>query len=140
VDDETLFCLNFYWNCPTCLNVKGYGQSPNSATNHRIYELRLPLNNPPWWGWSPGDTVPFGLYVYDSDGGCDLWPTHPTLVDPCGCPETLGELTLAQSPAPPPSPVPNVPTTSLWGTLAMTVALAGLLAWKLRRGTASSST
>lgn len=123
------------------MNVKGYGKSPNSLTNHRIYELRVPLNNPPWWVWSPGDTIPFGLYVLDVEptpDECDSWPIH--VEDGCNCPESLGELTLAQSPTPPPSPVPGVPTISLWGTLAMTVALAGLVAWKLRRGTAGSST
>jgi hypothetical protein len=109
--------------------VKGYGPSPNSGANHRIYELRVPLNNPPWWSWSPGETIPFGLYVYDDESEeCDSWPVH--VEDGCECPEELGELILAQSPSP---PVPTVPTISLWGTLAMTVGLAGLLGWKLRR-------
>jgi len=87
-------------------------------------------------GAVPGNN--FTAYWYIKNDARDSWPIH--VEDGCNCPESLGELTLAQSPTAPPSPVPGVPTISLWGTLAMTVALAGLVAWKLRRGTAGSST
>jgi len=78
----------------------------------------------------PGDAAA-GIYTFDGELGYKIGGTSPPHEAIGG--EFSVEVTV---PAPPPSPVPNVPTISFWGTLAVIVALAGLVAWKLRRGTA----
>ena len=58
----------------------GFGASPNSGTNHRIYEYRIPLA---LIEAVPGDTLGFALDgeihygIYDSSRpGCDQWPFY----------------------------------------------------------------
>ncbi|HKZ49207.1 MAG TPA: carboxypeptidase regulatory-like domain-containing protein [Thermoplasmata archaeon] len=49
----------------------GFGSSPNSGANHRMYECQIPLA---LLGLSPGDTFGFGLEVWDDSGGWVEWP------------------------------------------------------------------
>jgi hypothetical protein len=134
--DPTGHCMPFDPTLPLhagLAGVPGLGPSPNSATNHRIYEYRIPL---PLLLASPGDTLGYGMDGSISMGGIrdastgqyDGWP-FPGLLDDL---DEYGDIVLAARPG------VQVPTLAPWGTIAMTIALAGFVAWKLRRRTAAS--
>ena len=104
---------------------KGFGTSPMSSTPHVIFELApLPLVFSPPGGYCSYYTGIAYMDVYPG-GLSAAWPT--TYSGVCTGSET-GEVL----PASPP-PTPNVPATSLWGTVGMTVAMSGLVVWRLRR-------
>ncbi|MFX1297906.1 MAG: hypothetical protein ACFFD2_24045, partial [Promethearchaeota archaeon] len=51
----------------------GFGASPNSGTNHEIYEIQIPLD---LLNVSSGDTLGFGIYVYNWDTSvASVWPS-----------------------------------------------------------------
>jgi hypothetical protein len=108
--------------------VAGYGESPNSPMDHRIYEFQIPLS---LLGASPGDTIGFVSADQPAsipfDAGTsrhNIWPPGATVTDM----STWGDLVLAS--VPPPSPIP---TLSQWGMIGMAIVLAAFLAWSVRR-------
>jgi len=110
--------------------VVGFGTSPNSPINHRIYEFQIPLS---LLGASPGDTIGFASpiepesipYDYSRPIGFqhNIWPQDATASDMA----TWGDLVLA------PSATAPVPTVSQWGMIAMGILLAAALIWSVRR-------
>jgi hypothetical protein len=116
----------------------GFGPSPKSGTDHRIYEYRIPLA---LLLASPGDTLGLGLdgYVwmgiYDSTTGFgDQWPIF--LWAPIDITE-YGDLVLATAPAPRSVggevyPVNKLGIIAPW--IGLAVLLAGGITWfTLRR-------
>ena len=117
----------------------GFGESPNSGTDHRIYEYKIPLG---LLGASPGDTIGFSSptgeplwpnslphdYSRDPDTSHNVWPPG-AMYDDMG---TWGDLVLARTPPPTPTPSP-VPTISQWGMVGMAIVLAAALVWSIRR-------
>jgi hypothetical protein len=113
---------------PGLEGVVGFGASPNSPLNHRIYEFKIPLS---LLGASPGDTIGFASprdpesIPYDGDTFMhNMWPSDATATDLA----TWGDLVLASTP--PPS---AVPTMSQWGMIGMVIMLSALLIWTVRR-------
>ena len=101
IDDYDLCCDPFDPTLPLHSGLAGswgYGPSPNSGTNHRIYEYRIPLA---LILASPGDTIGFGMDgvwwmgIYDGDTELgDQWPFlrwDPIFID------EYGDLILATS-------------------------------------------
>jgi hypothetical protein len=117
--------------CPAFPGLEGeagFGTSPNSPLNHRIYEFQIPLS---LLGASPGDTIGFASPTdpesipYDGDTLMhNIWPSDATSTDL----STWGDLMLASTP--PPS---AVPTLSQWGVIGMGIVLAAALVWAVRR-------
>lgn len=110
--------------------VVGFGTSPNSPVDHRIYEFQIPLS---LLGASPGDTVGFASpiepesipYDYSRPIGFqhNIWPPDATAGDMA----TWGDLVLA------PSATAPVPTLSQWGMIGMGILLGIALVWSVRR-------
>jgi hypothetical protein len=111
----------------------GFGVSPNEqVVPHRIFEYSIPLA---LILASPGDTIGFGgdgtswYLAWDQTTlQGDQWPFYrnsPIFID------EYGDLILSGPPA------RQVPALSLWGTVGMTIVLAGFMVWRLRRRTAS---
>ncbi|MHA1426979.1 MAG: hypothetical protein ACTSQI_13405 [Candidatus Helarchaeota archaeon] len=58
---------------PGLVGAFSFSTSPNSGSNHRIYEFQIPLA---LLNVSPGDTLGFGIYVYDWDlSQASFWPS-----------------------------------------------------------------
>lgn len=58
---------------PGLIGGIGFSSSPNSGTNHRIFEIQIPLDV---LDVSPGETLGFGVENYDQDNGQFIyWPT-----------------------------------------------------------------
>jgi len=113
---------------PGLEGVVGFGTSPNSPLNHRIYEFKIPLG---LLGASPGDTIGFASPTdpesipYDGDTvRHNIWPSDATATDLA----TWGDLVLASEPSP-----SAVPTLSQWGMIGMGILLAAALVWSVRR-------
>lgn len=115
----------------------GFGASPTSGTDHRIYEFKIPLS---LLGASPGATIGFSSPTgapgepesipYDADTGRhNVWPPGAEWGD-LG---TWGDLLLA-APA-----LTGVPTLSQWGLIGMGILLAAFLIWTVRRRWAVSA-
>jgi hypothetical protein len=107
--------------------VVGFGDSPNSPINHRIYEFQIPLS---LLGASPGDTIGFvsagqpASIPFDVDTSRhNIWPPNATVTDMA----TWGDLVLASSSTAP------VPTMGQWGMIGMGILLAVALVWSVRR-------
>jgi hypothetical protein len=110
--------------------VVGFGTSPNSPINHRIYEFKIPLS---LLGASPGDTIGFASpiepesmpYDYSRPIGFrhNIWPPGAT----AGNLSTWGDLVLASSSTAP------VPTMGQWGMIGMGILLGIALVWSVRR-------
>jgi hypothetical protein len=108
----------------------GFGTSPNSPINHRIYEFQIPLS---LLGASPGDTIGFASpiepesmpYDYSRPIGFqhNIWPPGAT----AGNLSTWGDLVLA------PSATAPVPTLSQWGMIGMGILLTTFLVWSVRK-------
>jgi hypothetical protein len=130
---------SFYWvddpecdfdACPAFPGLEGeagFGTSPNSPLNHRIYEFQIPLS---LLGASPGDTIGFASPIdpesipYDGDTyRHNIWPSGATSTDLA----TWGDLVLA-SPS-----TAAVPTLSQWGMIGMGILFATALVWSVRR-------
>jgi len=105
--------------------VAGFGESPNSLTDHRIYEFKIPFS---LLEAAPGDTIGFssGHNSIPFDALTDehnVWPPGYDSSDM----STLGVLVLASS-----SPA-AVPTMSQWGMIGMAILFAAVLIWSIRR-------
>ena len=112
-----------YWSGGTTdfLGTRGFGPSPNDPTNHRIYEVRVPLQNLPDWSYSPGNTVAMLVTACNAPwDSCRWWPIAVS-AEP-------GYVILAQAPGP-----ASIPAVSLWGTVGMVAVLGALIAWSVRR-------
>lgn len=110
----------------------GFGASPNSGINHRIYEFKIPLG---LLGASPGDTIGLSSWPdslpYDADTGRhNTWPPGAELEDM----GTWGDLVFATQ-----ASYTGIPTLSQWGMIAMGILLAAFLIWLVRRRWAVSA-
>lgn len=110
----------------------GFGASPNSGTDHRIYEYKIPLS---LLGASPGDTIGLssptgsppepGSLPHDADTvRHNTWPFGAEWDDP----GTWGDLVFATQ-----ASYTGVPTLSQWGLIGMGILLAAFLIWTVRR-------
>jgi len=77
-------CCNFDAD-PGLEGVAGFGESPNSGSQHRIYEFQIPLS---LLGASPGDTIgfvsagqPASIPFDDDTSRHNIWPPDATVVD-----------------------------------------------------------
>ncbi|MFC1971326.1 GLUG motif-containing protein [Chloroflexota bacterium] len=117
---------------PGLEGVVGFGASPNAATDHRIYEFKIPMS---LLGASPGDTIGFSSWdsiPYDDNGGSDgkddIWPPGVLMQDL----STWGNLVLYDM-QPEPSPTPH-PVGAVGGE-AYPVNKVGLIAPWIALGT-----
>jgi hypothetical protein len=61
----------------------GYGASPNSASNHKMYEFKIPLSQLPSnapdgsIGFAAPEFTSFDIIPYDYNGGSPRWNTWP---------------------------------------------------------------
>jgi hypothetical protein len=123
------------WHCdfgahPGLEGEVGFGASPNSPIDHRIYEFQIPLS---LLGASPGDTIglasptePMSIpFDYSQPAGFrhNIWPFGATASNM----STWGDLVLASS------STTAVPTMSQWGMIGLAIALAAALVWSVRR-------
>ena len=140
---DHVLCCHFNPTLPlhTGLAVaRGFGTSPNSGTNHVMYEYQIPL---PLILASPGDTIGFAmdgeleeyLGIYDgSTGYGDQWPFlrwYTISID------EYGDLILATGVTPGVGgeayPVNKVTLLAPWLGLALFLAGGGILAMRRRR-------
>lgn len=119
---------------PGLEGAAGFGGSPNTGTDHRIYEYKIPLG---LLGASPGDTIGFSSptrepvepnslphdYSRPVEFSHNVWPPGAMYDDMA----TWGDLVLA-SPS-----TSAVPTISQWGMIGMGILLAAALVWSVRR-------
>jgi hypothetical protein len=131
-------------SCPQGVTfASGFGASPNSATNHRIYEWRVPLSE---INANPGQMIDFcsphnskylclfptgnpgGSLGYDETTGNDnIWPPGLIEVNDMTNREAWGRLQLQ------PTDRQSVPTLSEWGIILMGLFLAGAAIWTMKR-------
>lgn len=115
-----LHCTDWASNHIGLQGAAGFGESPNSATDHRIYEFKIPLN---LLSASPGDTIGFASpngpnsLPYDADmGRHNIWPPGADINNL----STWGDLILASPPA--------VPALTPLGIIALVGLLSGIAA------------
>jgi len=102
--------------------VDGFGASPNSAVPHVIIEVRLE-KTPGVFEFRPGERLNFGMGVADFD--TNQWDQFPKPLDLFECVPD-GAVILARLYQP-------IPSVSLWGTVALAIALGVLVIWHVRR-------
>jgi len=115
----------------------GFGKSPTTSTDHRIYEIKIPLS---LIGASPGDTVGFSSPViwdslpFDYNGGAprhNVWPEGANPYDLAG----WGDIVLASRRAVGGIliPVAKVEILAPWIAVALAAVALTIFATKRRR-------